>query len=112
MSQVKPVIFLRTAQAEKIEAALYYESKQTELGLEFLREIEKAIELAKEISKFPQTCMRNDRISAYEQWNMSIEDALANETKRGLEAIKQGETLSGATRFTEGEGKHGKFSDQ
>jgi len=68
-----------------------------------------AEELAAAIAGFPQTCMRNDRMSAYEQWNLSLEDALGNEFNRGIEVINSGETLAGADRFTKGIGKHGQF---
>ena len=70
---------------------------------------EVAEELAAQIAKFPQTCMRNDRLSVYEQWEKFFEDALKNEFKRGMESIEKGETLQGATWFTKGSGKHGKF---
>jgi len=68
-----------------------------------------AEELAATIAGFPQTCMRSDRMSAYEQWNLSLEDALGNEFNRGIEVINSGETLAGADRFTKGIGKHGQF---
>ncbi len=70
---------------------------------------EVAEELAIQISKFPQTCMRNDRLSAYEQWHLPMKDALDNEFKRGLEVISSGETQNGAKSFTKGMGKHGSF---
>lgn len=66
-------------------------------------------ELALEISQFPQLCMRSDRLSAYEQADLEIGDALSNETRLGLETIKSGESISGATRFAEGAGRHGSF---
>lgn len=68
-----------------------------------------AQQLAEELGEFPQLCMRNDRMSAYEQWPMSLEDALLNETQRGLKAIMAGETQAGATTFSEGKGRHGEF---
>lgn len=68
-----------------------------------------AVALAKDLSRFPQRCMRSDRLSAYEQWAMPLEDALANETKRGREVIASGETVEGARRFAAGEGRHGAF---
>ena len=68
-----------------------------------------AITLAKEIAKFPQACMRADRLSALQQWDMPEEDAIMNEMRGGLQVIASGETLSGAERFTAGEGRHGKF---
>ena len=68
-----------------------------------------AEELAATIAKFPQNCMRSDRLSAYEQWHLSLEDAILNEFNRGMDVVKSGETLTGAKKFTTGIGKHGKF---
>jgi enoyl-CoA hydratase len=68
-----------------------------------------AIDLAKHIAAFPQLCMRSDRRSSYDQWALSIADALANETRLGLEVIASGETLEGASRFADGAGRHGRF---
>lgn len=66
-----------------------------------------AMQLATEIAALPQGCMRNDRCSTFEQWNLSLADALANETRLGLETIMSGETLAGAARFAAGAGRHG-----
>jgi len=68
-----------------------------------------AVALAKDIARFPQTCMRADRLSALRQWDLSEEEAIANEMRGGLEVIASGETLSGATRFASGKGRHGAF---
>lgn len=68
-----------------------------------------AIELAKSIAAFPQLCLRNDRLSALEQWDLSEDEALQNETTRGLATINSGETRSGAARFAGGEGRGGRF---
>lgn len=68
-----------------------------------------AIELAAQIAAFPQTCMRSDRLSSYEQWSMTMPDALRNEFQRGLSVIASGETESGAKRFASGVGRHGSF---
>ncbi|HVF74104.1 MAG TPA: crotonase/enoyl-CoA hydratase family protein [Acidimicrobiales bacterium] len=68
-----------------------------------------AVELARSIAAFPQLCMRADRRSSYEQWGMSLPDALARETALGLEVIASGETVAGAARFAAGEGRHGAF---
>ncbi|MGX7745730.1 crotonase/enoyl-CoA hydratase family protein [Rhodopseudomonas parapalustris] len=68
-----------------------------------------AIELAKQIAQFPQTCLRADRLSALQQWDLPEEDAIMNEMRGGLKVIQSGETLSGATRFAQGEGRHGAF---
>ena len=68
-----------------------------------------AIALAKEIARFPQACLRADRLSALRQWDLSEEEAIAGEMRGGLEVIASGETLSGATRFASGAGRHGTF---
>ena len=68
-----------------------------------------ALELAKQLTSFPQQCMRNDRLSAYRQWNLSLDDALGLETHLGLETIASGETIIGAKRFADGAGRHGEF---
>lgn len=69
--------------------------------------LDTAIALAASLSAFPQTCLRTDRRSSYEQWGMPILDALANETQLGLVPVRSGETQSGAARFASGEGRHG-----
>ena len=68
-----------------------------------------AVELAASLAKFPQGCMRSDRLSAYEQWDHTRDDALAGETRRGLDVILSGETRQGAERFARGAGRHGRF---
>ena len=67
--------------------------------------------LAAEISRFPQRCLRSDRLSAYEQHGMDLEEALRNEYEHGIATIQSGETLEGATRFAEGKGRHGSFDE-
>ena len=67
-----------------------------------------AIELAQKLSSFPQTAMRQDRLSAIEQWGLSEEDAIANEISHGMVSIASGETASGAKNFGGGAGRHGK----
>jgi len=67
-----------------------------------------AEELARELAQFPQICMRGDRMSAYEQFDLSLEHAMANEFTHGLEALAQ-ETSAGARKFASGAGRHGSF---
>lgn len=67
--------------------------------------------LAAEIARFPQTCMRNDRLSAIAQWDLSHDQAMANEFRLGLETLRSGETVAGAQRFASGRGRGGSFSD-
>jgi enoyl-CoA hydratase len=62
--------------------------------------------LAGEIAAMPQMCMRTDRMSTYEQFDLSFQDALRNELRHGLHALA-GEGVEGATRFAGGAGRHG-----
>jgi enoyl-CoA hydratase len=68
-----------------------------------------ALELAHALAAFPQHGLQADRMSVYEQWSLSPEDARRNELKHGLQVLASGESRAGAQRFTSGEGKHGKF---
>ncbi len=73
--------------------------------------LEQGVELARELTRFPQRCLRNDRRSSYEQWGAPLDAALANETRLGLEVIRSGETREGATRFARGAGRQGSFEN-
>ena len=71
------------------------------------RALDAAVELATELTRLPQKCMRSDRLSAYEQWSLDCTDATRNEFRRGMEVVESGETRQGAKRFTDGSGRHG-----
>jgi enoyl-CoA hydratase len=71
--------------------------------------LEAAVQLAQELTRFPQRCLRSDRLSANEQWSLPYEEALRNELRRGIEVVESGETHSGARSFTRGRGRHGAF---
>jgi len=73
--------------------------------------VETAQKLALEIAKFPQACMRNDRLSAYQQQGMPFKKAMEQEFEWGMKTIATKETLRGAKRFAEGKGRHGSFGD-
>ena len=66
--------------------------------------------LAHEIAKFPQVCMREDRLSAHQQFDMPLPEALANEFRHGMRSLESG-SLEGAQKFASGAGRHGSFSD-
>ncbi|MEI5099932.1 crotonase/enoyl-CoA hydratase family protein [Streptomyces sp. PmtG] len=68
-----------------------------------------AEQLAAEIAKFPQTCLRHDRLSAREQHGLPERQALEGEMRHGLHAL--GEAVEGAARFAAGAGRHGAFGD-
>jgi enoyl-CoA hydratase len=67
-----------------------------------------AEELALELTRFPQVCLLTDRQSAYEQFSLSLDEALRNEFKHGSRALQAG-AREGARRFAGGEGRHGDF---
>ena len=72
------------------------------------RALETALDLAGRLCALPQTCMRSDRLSVYEQWSLSTDDAMRNELRRGMAVLESGESLSGARGFASGEGRHGR----
>jgi len=63
--------------------------------------------LARELARFPQTCMREDRLSLLESLALSQPDALANEFEHGLRSLA--DVASGLERFRAGAGRHGAF---
>ena len=67
--------------------------------------------LAAELARLPQTCLRSDRLSVYEQCDLSFADAMANECVRGAATLASGESRDGAARFAAGKGRGGDFSD-
>jgi enoyl-CoA hydratase len=69
---------------------------------------ESAIELARQLAAFPQTCLRGDRLSAIEQFDLPFKQAMANEFEHGRRSLEK-EAVSGAASFTEGAGRHGHF---
>jgi enoyl-CoA hydratase len=68
-----------------------------------------ALDLARSLADFPQRCLRADRLSALTQWGEPEADALREETSRGLDVVRSGETQAGAIRFAKGAGRHGSF---
>ncbi|MGV9819444.1 crotonase/enoyl-CoA hydratase family protein [Nocardia xishanensis] len=67
-----------------------------------------AEELASELARLPQTCLRSDRMSMLEQEGMDEAAALRNEFRHGLTALADGDgALAGAQRFAAGAGRHG-----
>ena len=71
-----------------------------------------AVALASEIAALPQVCMRHDRMSSYEQWSLSLDDAMENEYRHALETLASGEALEGAARFSAGAGRHGALAPE
>jgi enoyl-CoA hydratase len=66
-----------------------------------------ALALARDLAALPQAGLRNDRLSAIEQWDLSDAEALANELRRGTATLASGEAAAGAIGFAAGQGRHG-----
>jgi enoyl-CoA hydratase len=66
-----------------------------------------AQELAARLARFPQTCMREDRLSVLEQDGLSEAAAIANELAHGRRSLA--DVKSGLERFRAGAGRHGTF---
>ncbi|HXW10763.1 MAG TPA: crotonase/enoyl-CoA hydratase family protein [Steroidobacteraceae bacterium] len=72
------------------------------------RSREAAEQLAAEIARFPQGCLRADRASALAQWSLPVTAALAREYESGLAVLRSGESARGAARFVSGAGRGGR----
>ncbi len=71
---------------------------------------EVAEELAREIARFPQGCMRADRRSVFLQEGLSEREGLRAEWACSSGVVEQ-EGIAGARRFAEGRGRHGDFGN-
>lgn len=69
-----------------------------------------AVELARDIARFPQDCLRIDRMSAYEQWGLPLTEALNNEGRAAGPSILAA-AEAGAERFASGRGRGGRFDE-
>jgi enoyl-CoA hydratase len=69
---------------------------------------QKAEEVAQEIARFPQVCVRADRRSSLKSHGLSVREALINEWYNGREALVA-DGVAGAARFKNGLGRHGDF---
>lgn len=70
--------------------------------------VKAAQNLARELARFPQGCLRADRASVYGGIGQDLEAALRQEAKGGT-AVLASESLAGARRFARGAGRHGAF---
>jgi enoyl-CoA hydratase len=72
--------------------------------------LSEALALAEVLARFPQTCLRSDRLSSYDQWSLDVPAALVNEARHGVPAL-QAESRKGAARFAAGKGRGGDFGE-
>jgi enoyl-CoA hydratase len=68
-----------------------------------------ALDLAEEISAFPEVCMREDRLSMYEGLGRPEAEAMAIEFAHGSTSLRA-DMRENVTRFVSGEGRHGSFT--
>lgn len=73
------------------------------------RALEEATALAREIASKPQAALRSDRLSSYEQWSLSLDEALAREYRHGMETLSTGEFSGGLNDYGSGEWREGKL---
>ncbi|HYE27484.1 MAG TPA: crotonase/enoyl-CoA hydratase family protein [Allosphingosinicella sp.] len=66
--------------------------------------------LAAELARFPQLCLRTDRLSSYRQWGLELGEALRAEGVAGEAPLREG-ARDGAARFAEGRGRGGRFDE-
>jgi len=71
---------------------------------------EKAEELATDIARFPQVCVRADRRSAIKSHGLRLREALIQEWYNGRQALIA-DGMAGAGRFRDGLGRHGDFAE-
>jgi len=71
---------------------------------------EVAEQLAHEIARFPQACLRADRRSVWLQEGLSEREGLRAEWECSARVVEQ-EGIAGARRFADGHGRHGDFRD-
>jgi enoyl-CoA hydratase/carnithine racemase len=66
-----------------------------------------AEELALQLTRFPQTCLREDRLSLLEGWALDEGEAMKKELQHGIRSLA--EVQEGLDRFRSGAGRHGTF---
>jgi len=65
-----------------------------------------ALALAQRLADVPQTCLRQDRLSVYQQTDLALPAAFESEWQHGMVSLAA-DSLSGAARFAGGAGRHG-----
>jgi len=66
-----------------------------------------ATALAEDIATRPQAALRSDRRSSYEQWSLSLAEALSGEYRHGMATLETGELFGGLESYEGGEWRNG-----
>jgi enoyl-CoA hydratase len=69
--------------------------------------LEHAVEWGHQLAALPQTCLRNDRRSALDQWGLSTEEAMRSEIRLGLDSLASPDAAAGPLGFATGAGRGG-----
>lgn len=72
---------------------------------------QEAERLALDLARLPELCLRGDRASAIEQWDLGFAGAMANEFRHGSQSLALDRGRAGAARFAAGKGRGGRFDD-
>ena len=72
---------------------------------------QEAERLGAELARLPQPCLREDRASVLEQWDLGFAAAMANEFHHGARALASDRGHDGSARFAAGRGRGGRFDD-
>jgi len=73
--------------------------------------LEHAVAWGRQLAALPQTCLRNDRRSALDQWGLSTAAAMVVETRLGLESLASPDAAAGPAGFAAGSGRRGAAVD-
>jgi enoyl-CoA hydratase len=71
---------------------------------------EAAEAMAQQIARFPQACLRADRLSAHRAWGKPLRQGLESEWATSSGVVRA-EGMRGALRFAQGKGRHGDFEN-
>src|SRR2546430_6589427 len=66
-----------------------------------------ALALAHELAARPQAALRSDRLSSYEQWSLTLTDALLVEYEHGISTLQTGELFGGLEDYASGAWRSG-----
>lgn len=69
-----------------------------------------AVSMAREIAARPQAAVRSDRLSSYEQWSQTLDDALATEYRHGMATLGSGEMIAGLDNYASGTWRDGEIA--
>lgn len=64
--------------------------------------LSEALALARQLATLPQAALRSDRRSSYEQWSLSLDQALLGEYRHGIATLETGQIQAGLNSYAAG----------